>query len=205
MTSLRKVATPMDPFYSSSDPSRLISMHSLSLSLSGGGNVNINLQGKWMTKDVNAGPDWTGFSCTPRLIKGKSTFQRTEKRYSGAGWRCVEVLWLYCQDCPKATEKFPWGGTAGFRGMRVGVEAEGLALIGGERGPVALEVRGMLPLVEPELLLSVSMLPSLWSSAAFKTRTHTHTHTHTQRKMKQITTLNKSHTVRQDRCSAWSH
>ncbi len=110
----------MDPFYSSSDPSRLISMLSLSLSLSGGGNVNINLQGKWMTKDVNAGPDWTGFSCTPRLIKGKSTFQRTEKRYSGAGWRCVEVLWLYCQDCPKATEKFPWGGTAGFRGMRWG-------------------------------------------------------------------------------------
>lgn len=67
-----------------------------------------------------------------------------------------------------------------------------LSLVGrGERYPSKL--RGMLPLVEPELLLRVSMLPSLCSSAGTETKRHDvnkldhgcprgasppHTHTH---------------------------
>lgn len=51
------------------------------------------------------------------------------------------MLWLCCQDCPKATERFLRAGLL-VLGECGGVEAEGLAFIGGERGSVALEVPG---------------------------------------------------------------
>lgn len=73
----------------------------------------------------------------PSLIKGKSTFQRTEKRYSGARCQenterereaslmgccvgvisCVVVVLLRLS---KGDREVSLGGTAGFRGMRLG-------------------------------------------------------------------------------------
>lgn len=119
----------------------------------------------------------------PGLIKGKSTFQITEKKYSGEGWSCGCTVKIV----QRRQRRF-LGARWLVLGEGGGVEAEGLALIGGERGPVALEVSGnaatggartIAERLDASLPLQLCCIQN----------------TQRERKMKQITTLNN---VRQD-------
>lgn len=127
------MATPTNPFYSTSDPSRLIYVHSVS----DGRYINMNHKGSEWQRMLTPGLIEQGFTACQVWLKENPHFKEQKKRYSGAGWQenterarvaslmgcrvgvisCVVVVLLRLS---KGDREVSLGGTAGFREMRWG-------------------------------------------------------------------------------------
>ncbi len=91
-----------------------------------------------------------------------------------------------------------------------GVEAEGLALIGGERGAVALEVSGNAATggartIAERLDASLPLELCCIVKTHAHTRTHTHAHTHTHARTHTHTHTHTRTERERERWSTWQH